>query len=744
MTEGGRGRTRAHRVWIAVFVLGIALVVVAPGSLPGGLPGSCVAARADPPCGVTPSPDVGAPQGSKPAPAFERAPANFERSLTTPFLSGSGAVRLLFHPEFRSASSLLEDLNRFGIEGLTADLVGPLVPSIVPGRPPVASRLVLIGEPELVSRGREVLHHLDVPKPTVLVSLLAVEVECIQDREIGGSFAFDRDSVPESPNTLFRGIYSEFEPDAYLRSSLTGARPFAGTSVAFGTAGKKLLKFGAIEYVLRLLQMEEQAEFLAWPSVVCSEGMEGSVTSWVHLEVDVISEITRREGGAGESAVTTSEVVVPRTEQTGVRFAVTPIQIGTDTVRLKLDADLRFPQPERSDGMAATTLLVRKRNVTTELSLADQETLLVGGLKLRRKLNKKRGLPVLGCVPGFNTKTSEYVDTELVLLVRARIVVPGRSAELGNFLPPGEARRLDRLAHGEPPAEVRAQVPALPACPPACLPAPCLPAPQAPQAPPCPPPPPPPPRAVAGVKVVGAAAAPPLPLADDVARLEALFAPGARQGRGPALSYGSGAHRLDPVLLARLDPFPAGFVIEGAGIDETLLRLPPWTRIGRGDVHGLTFRNLTLHLGNAPLHVSDGRFSLRLERCRVIGFDRRLPGGPLLIGGSGVLYATHCRFEGGWGTAPGMGELFALRGSFTARVEDSLIRGPLLSLHQRERADQRFVRCRFVDLPRERKAHLTAEHPTVRFVESTFAWLPPGADLFPPPRLLSELHPNWR
>jgi type II secretory pathway component GspD/PulD (secretin) len=383
--------------------------------------------------------------------ADEGEPEAPSRPLS-PFVTEDGEVRTIFRPEFRAATTLLSNLGQFEIEGLRVELVGPRVPSPDPKQPPVPSRLLLGGRPEVIARARELLGHLDVPRPAVMVSLLAAEIRSISRRQRGGHFLFDRTLSPDLPKTLFRGAASNFEPDAYLRSALIGQEPFGGTSIRFGHVGQKLLDDGAFELVLRMLVDRGDAEFLAWPTIFCTEGTPGTITSAVLVPQRVLTQadqdgISRVEG---------------RTERTGIELKATPFRVGSDAVVLDLETELRLAEPTRGGQLTASPLVVRTRRVRTRVTVRDRETLFLGGLKLRRVLHGGRGVPLLSELPGIDVLTSsdegEVLETELVLLVRARIVVPGGSRVPtrhhggGGVLPPGRARRLDAGEHTPGPA----------------------------------------------------------------------------------------------------------------------------------------------------------------------------------------------------------------------------------------------------------------------------------------------------
>jgi type II secretory pathway component GspD/PulD (secretin) len=372
-----------------------------------------------------------------------------DEAIGTPFVGPGGELRLLFRPEFRSPLVLVEDMKPFAIAGLRVDAIGPTIatapPPIaldprpawardgiaawpvtapVPAAPPLASRLLLQGSPEAVARGREVLHYLDVPRPAVLVSLLVLETRCLAQNESGGSVTFDRSPGGPDPGGAFQGFASDFEPDAFLRASLTGARPFDGTSVTVGDGG--------YDQVFRMLVRRNEAEYLAWPTLRVSEGETGSITSTVALPQVLFTRQTAQR------------VVSTKAEEAGIRLDVVPVSVGFEEAVLDLATWIRVAEPSSETDAPAGTLVLRSRQVRTRVTIRDRESMLIGGLRMRRHLGSRRGLPLLQRIPGldplYSVRRRENEETEIVILVRARILNPGRSR--APFAPPSEMQRL--------------------------------------------------------------------------------------------------------------------------------------------------------------------------------------------------------------------------------------------------------------------------------------------------------------
>ncbi len=363
----------------------------------------------------------------------------------SPFLGPGGEVRTIFRPEFRDAPGLLDDLARFGVEGLQASVVGPEVAVPGPNKPPVGARLLLRGDAEVVARAREVLVYLDVPRPSVVVSLLVCEVRATGRSERGGHVFLDRVQPSGAPDSIVRGAFADFEPESYLRSALTGVAPFQGTSLTFGTSPSDVAENGAFEYVLRLLAEEGEAEFLAWPTVVVSEGSPGVIESHTRLPDVVLS-------GAGPNAVALGRAI-----ETGLVLTVTPQRVSRDAAVLGLVVDLAYAEPESPSAGSASPWILRKRRVQTLVSVRDQEPVLLGGLYLRRHIRNRYGVPWISSTPGLeevgSAESLDCVTTELLLSIRARVRVA--ASDSGRFVAPGVARRMERRSRAADPGAPR-------------------------------------------------------------------------------------------------------------------------------------------------------------------------------------------------------------------------------------------------------------------------------------------------
>ena len=184
------------------------------------------------------------------------------------WVGADGRHRLLYAPQFLPAPDLLQDAKKFALEGVDLDLDA------------VRGRVLFTTEERRMPGVREALRFLDAPLPQVLVRVGIIETIRRSRRQTGGHGLFDRDEPAGAPETFFRGVRYDFEPDAWLRSQLTSAEPFEGSSVAFGGSSSAT---GTTSLVLRALVHQGEARFVADPILLCSQGLPAVMESSIDL-----------------------------------------------------------------------------------------------------------------------------------------------------------------------------------------------------------------------------------------------------------------------------------------------------------------------------------------------------------------------------------------------------------------------------------------------------------------------------
>lgn len=190
---------------------------------------------------------------------------------------------------------------------------------------------------------------------------------------------------------------------------------------------------------------------------------------------------------------------------------------------------------------------------------------------------------------------------------------------------------------------------------------------------------------------------------------------------GSSILYPPGRFDVPLGRAFREGAFPKDLLIEGAGMNETVLVLSA-ELTARGAVHSLTFRDLTIHCNDDYLEALRREpYTLRLDRCRIIGFDMGAGSSCMFGGYAGAIYMVGCRIEAGYGRSPGSGNLFDVRGALVVRLEDCDVVGPFRSVNYAwSGAAHLFENCRFTSMTKSCLATLRRSQVGVQLVDCTF------------------------
>ncbi|MGE0191562.1 MAG: hypothetical protein AB7T63_05910 [Planctomycetota bacterium] len=217
-------------------------------------------------------------------------------------------------------------------------------------------------------------------------------------------------------------------------------------------------------------------------------------------------------------------------------------------------------------------------------------------------------------------------------------------------------------------------------------------------------------------------------------------------GHGDTVFVPAGRSLLKASLVRRVTQegaFPHDLTFEGVGMDRSLLVLDRELDINK-DVVNLTFRDLTVDCNDNYFVELRKGFTLRLERCRVVGFDMGAGSSTAFNGGLGAVHATDSRLEAGFGRSAWRGNLWRVSDVLLARLENCTIVGPIGDVGPR-RSDSLVVydRVTFVDLEARERSQLVANERGVRLIDCTFKEGNPPHTRRSERRSLAEINPDW-
>ncbi|MEZ6010144.1 MAG: hypothetical protein R3F05_20605 [Planctomycetota bacterium] len=228
-------------------------------------------------------------------------------------------------------------------------------------------------------------------------------------------------------------------------------------------------------------------------------------------------------------------------------------------------------------------------------------------------------------------------------------------------------------------------------------------------------------------------------------RLERVNADPKELGNGDTVLVPAGRSALKASLLgaaAREAAFPYDLTFEGAGMDRSLLVLDRSLDIDKSVVN-LTFRDMTVDCNNNPFVQLRGGFTLFLERCRIVGFDRSAGGVEAIGGSEGVVYARDCRFELGFGPHTWNGDLWRVDDVLLARLEGCTIVGPMREVRPRGQGLVVCERVTFVDLEQRQREELGRHQAGIKLVSCRFESNDPPFGRDRPRRSLADISSAW-
>lgn len=211
--------------------------------------------------------------------------------------------------------------------------------------------------------------------------------------------------------------------------------------------------------------------------------------------------------------------------------------------------------------------------------------------------------------------------------------------------------------------------------------------------------------------------------------------PGQPLAAGSVLAFPAGVFALGDLSQGN-EPFPSDVTVRGAGMDATLLVVDSLS--ARSAVDRFEIEDCTVFSESGITDMRQHAAVLSLRRVRVVGFDCGAGSAvALYLFGKSALLAVDCRFEGGYGRAPGgFANLMDTRSLCLARFERCLF--DRMGLDDAG-ATARFVGCEMRELLGAPPAASTYENCRITVIDAQRHW-----DAEYRRRDLNTLFPQWR
>lgn len=207
------------------------------------------------------------------------------------------------------------------------------------------------------------------------------------------------------------------------RGSDTSSRKLTG---GFDTGGNIGLSIGALvgntrelAAILDASQSDGRTRILSAPSVIATDNIAASIT--VGTSVPTLSSQAVAAGAQQDGSSLFTNTV--SNVQTGVTLSITPRVNASGIVTLQINQEVSAPLPVSG---AIQSPSIQRRNVTTQITMADGDTAAIGGIMSQTDIFGRSRVPVLGKIPFlgglFGSTSSSKEKTELIILITPRVI----------------------------------------------------------------------------------------------------------------------------------------------------------------------------------------------------------------------------------------------------------------------------------------------------------------------------------
>jgi general secretion pathway protein D len=258
------------------------------------------------------------------------------------------------------------------------------------------NRILFTGQADEFTQLRGLLASLDTPAREVLVEVTIAEVTLTDETRVGLEWFFTRSA---SNGTLSGGTLG---------------------NLGLATGGLTLNFNGPdLRAAFNAFASNNKVNILSRPRLVARSG--GAAKIQVGTDVPII---TSRANSSTQTGGSTDILQTIQYRQTGVILQIRPIVYGDDRIDLEISQEVSSQQANSNATIGSPLIL--NRNITTQLSLAEGATAVLGGLIDDSYTKGNSGVPFLKDVPIlgtlFRTDTLNGGKTELVMLVTPYIL----------------------------------------------------------------------------------------------------------------------------------------------------------------------------------------------------------------------------------------------------------------------------------------------------------------------------------
>jgi general secretion pathway protein D len=274
---------------------------------------------------------------------------------------------------------------------------------------PENNTVLIYARPDQQRLIEQAITALDRPQEQVAIEATIAEVTLTNELRYGVQFFLNSNDLGLGDNKGSVGLFTE-------ASKAVLSRTMPGFNLLLGSDTEPRVVIDALRGVT-------EVKVLSTPSVVVLDNKPAL------LQVgDEIPIVTR----TAQSITDPEAPIVNNVEfrNTGVILKVLPRITGNGTISLVIEQEISSVQRSQAQSLTPT---ISQRKVSSTVSVASGQTVMLGGLIAERQQRGRDGVPVLSDLPvigeAFRSNQNSATRTELIILIRPQVIRDSMDAQ---------------------------------------------------------------------------------------------------------------------------------------------------------------------------------------------------------------------------------------------------------------------------------------------------------------------------
>lgn len=228
----------------------------------------------------------------------------------------------------------------------------------------------------------DLLEFLDTPTEQIIIEASVWEVTDTTDEQIGSKINIEK---RQGGGSFFNMFTSTADTQAFF-DTLTSGRPFEGGTLEFLAAAER--HHAKMDFAFQFLKTLGHADLMSQPRMRVAVGQTAKILTGEEIPFETPRIIADKL-----EVITTYKPV-------GVQLFVTPMVSGQGSITLSVvpvvSEVIGYTDPGPN---GVINPIIGVREAQTQVTVADKELIIIGGLNQKKKVTQERKVPILGDIP---------------------------------------------------------------------------------------------------------------------------------------------------------------------------------------------------------------------------------------------------------------------------------------------------------------------------------------------------------